>query len=68
MVEVIWQRLMSDFHPCMVEVYVARDGSEACISLSQSTGYCAQNGAVREARRELVFSTLELYEGKVREV
>jgi hypothetical protein len=51
MVEVIRQRLMSDFHPYMVEVYVARDGSEACISLSQSTEYCAQNGTVREARR-----------------
>jgi len=67
-VEVIRQRLMSDFHPYMVEVYVARDGSEACISLSQSTEYCGQNGAVREARRELVFSTLEPHEGKVREV
>jgi hypothetical protein len=41
-VEVVRQRLMSDFHPYMVEVYVARDGSEACISLSQSTEYCAQ--------------------------
>jgi pyridoxal biosynthesis lyase PdxS len=27
-------------------VYVAKDGSEACISLR---AYCAQNGAVREA-------------------
>jgi len=30
-------------------VYIAKDGSEACISLSQSKAYCAQNGAVREA-------------------
>ena len=54
--------------PWMVEVYVARDGSEVCISPSQSKAYCAQNGTVREARLELVFNTLEPYEGKVREV
>jgi hypothetical protein len=34
MVEVVRQRPMSTLHPYMVEVYVARDGSEACISLT----------------------------------
>ena len=34
MVDVIKQRLMSILHPYMVEVYVARDGSEACLSLT----------------------------------
>ena len=34
MVDVIKQRPMSILHPYMVEVYVARDGSEACISLT----------------------------------
>jgi hypothetical protein len=32
MVEVIRQRPMSILHPYTVEVYVAVDGSEACIS------------------------------------
>jgi hypothetical protein len=42
------------------EVYVARDGSEICISLGRKA-YCAQNGAVRETKLELVFSRLEPY-------
>jgi len=49
------------------EVYVARDWSEMCISLGRKA-YCAQNGAVRETKLELVFSRLELYEGEMREV
>ncbi len=68
MVEVVKQRPMSILHPYMVEVYVAVDGSEACISLSQSKAYCAQNGAVRGARLELEFSRYETYEEKIREV
>ncbi len=36
MVDVVRQRPMSILHPYMVEVYVTKDGSEACISLSQS--------------------------------
>jgi hypothetical protein len=31
-------------------------------------GYCAQNGAVKETRLELVFSRFEPYEDKLREV
>jgi hypothetical protein len=34
MVEVVRQRPMSILHPYLVEVYVARDGSEACLSLN----------------------------------
>jgi len=68
MVEVVKQRLMSILHPYAVEVYVAVDGSEACISLSQSKAYCAQNGSVREVKLELEFSRYETYEDKIREV
>jgi hypothetical protein len=48
----------------MVEVYVAKDGSEACISLNQLKAYCARDGAVREAKLE--FSGLEVYEKEIR--
>jgi hypothetical protein len=68
MVEVIRQRPMSILHPYMVEVYVAVDGSEACISLSQSKAYCARNGAVNEVKLELEFKRYETYEDKTREV
>ena len=52
----------------MVEVYVAVDGLEACISLSQSKAYCGQNGAAREVKLELEFKRYEVYEEKMREV
>ena len=39
MVEVIRQRPMSILHPYMVEVYVARDRSEACLSLNPAEGF-----------------------------
>jgi hypothetical protein len=68
MVEVIKQRAMSILHPYMIEVYVARDGSEACLSLTPPKAFCAQNGAVRETRLELTFSRYEVYEDKTREV
>ncbi len=68
MVEVIKQRPMSILHPYMVEVYVARDGSEVCISLTPSKAFCAQNGAVREVKLELEFKRYETYEDKTREV
>jgi hypothetical protein len=51
----------------MVEVYVARDGSEVCLSLNPPKAYCAQNGAAREVRLELESSRYEVYE-KMREV
>ncbi len=64
MVDVARQRPMSILHPYMIEVYVARDGSEACISLTSSKAYCARDGAVREARLELEFKRYETYEDK----
>jgi len=67
-VEVVRQRPMSILHPYMVEVYVARDGSEACISLTSSKAYCTQNGAVKETKPELEFKRYEVYEDKMREV
>jgi len=68
MVEVVKQRPMSILHPYAVEVYVAVDGSEACLSLTSSKAYCAQNGAVKETKLELAFSRYETYEEKIREV
>ena len=68
MVDVVKQRPMSILHPYAVEVYVAVDGSEACISLSQSKAYCVQNGSVREVKLELEFSRYETYGDKIREV
>jgi hypothetical protein len=68
MVEVVKQRPMSILHPYTVEVYVAVDGSEACLSLTSSKAYCAQNGAVKEVRLELEFKRYETYEDKMREV
>jgi hypothetical protein len=67
-VEVIRQRPMSILHPYTIEVYMTEDGSEACISLTLPKAYCAQNGAVKEVRLELVFSRYETYEEKIREV
>jgi hypothetical protein len=68
MVEVVKQRPMSILHPYTVEVYVARDGSEVCLSLNPPKAYCAQNGAVKEMRLELAFGRYEVYEDKIREV
>jgi hypothetical protein len=68
MVGVVRQRPMSILHPYMVEVYVAKDGSEACLSLNQLKAYCARGGAVREVKLELTFSRYEVYEEKIREV
>ncbi len=52
----------------MIEVYVARDGSEACLSLNPPKAFCTQNGSVREVRLELEFKQYEVYEEKIREV
>jgi len=41
MVEVLRQSPMSILHPYTVEVYVARDGSDVCLSLTSSKAYCA---------------------------
>jgi len=68
MAEVLRRRPVANPHPYMVEVYVAGDGLEVCLSLNQLRTYCAQNGAVGEARLELEFSRHEVYEGRMREV
>jgi hypothetical protein len=68
MVEVIRQRPMSILHPYTVVVYVARDGSEACLSLNPPKAFCARNGAVRETKLELEFKRYEVYKEKIREV
>jgi hypothetical protein len=68
MVDVIRQRPMSILHPYTVEVYVARDGSEACISLTSSKAFCARDGVARKVKLELTFSRYETYEEKTREV
>ncbi len=67
MVEVVRQRPMSILHPYMVEVYVTRDGPEACLSLNPPKAFCARDGAIRETRLELEFSRYEVYEDKIRE-
>jgi len=68
MVDVVRRRPMSILHPYMVEVYVARDGSEVCLTLNQLKTFCARNGAVREVRLELEFKRYEVYEEGIREV
>jgi hypothetical protein len=68
MVGVVRQRPVSNPHPYMVEVYVARDESEACLSLNQLKAYCAKDGAVKEVKLELEFKRYEVYEDKIREV
>jgi hypothetical protein len=68
MVEVVKQRPMSILHPYMIEAYVARDGSEVCLSLNPPNAFCTRDGAVRETRLELEFKRYETYEDKIREV
>jgi len=68
MVEVVKQRPISILHPYMVEVYVSRDGSDVCLSLTSSKAFCARDGAVKEVKLELEFKRYETYEDKIREV
>ena len=68
MVEVMRQRPMCLLRLYMVKVYVARDESEACLSLDPPKAFCTQVGAVKEVRLELAFSWYETYEDKTREV
>ncbi|MFZ8810520.1 MAG: hypothetical protein ACO2PN_20730 [Pyrobaculum sp.] len=68
MVDAIRQRPMSILHPYTVEVYVARDGSEACLSLNPPNAFCTRDGAVRKVKLELEFSRYETYEEKIGEV
>ncbi len=67
MADVVRQKPVSILHPYTVEVYVAKDGSEACLSLNPPKAYCVQNGAVKEVKLELEFKRYETYEEKIRE-
>jgi hypothetical protein len=68
MVEAVRQRPVSILNPYAMEAYVARDGPEACLSLTSSKTYCAQNGAAREVKLELEFKQYEVYGKKIKEV
>ena len=68
MVKVVRQRPMSILHPYMVEVYVAKDGSETCLSLNPPKVFCTRDGVAKEVKLELEFSKYEAYENKIREV
>jgi hypothetical protein len=68
MVEVVRHRPVSNPHPYLVEVYVAVDGSETCLSLNQLKTFCARDGAVKETKLELEFKRYEVYEDKIRGV
>ncbi len=68
MVGVVRQRLVSNPHPYLVEVYVARDESEVCLTLNQLKTFCARNGAVKEVKLELEFRRYEVYKDKIRGV
>jgi len=66
MAELIGQGPVSLVNPYSVEAYVARDGSEACISLF-GWAYCSADGGATVRRLELEFSRLEPHVGWVRE-
>jgi hypothetical protein len=68
MMEVVRQRPMSILHPYMIEVYVAKVRSEACLSLNPPKAFCARSGVVREVKLELEFKRYETHEDKIREV
>jgi hypothetical protein len=68
MVDVVRQKPVGILHPYTMEVYVARDGSEVCLSLTASKAFCARDGSVKETKPELAFSRYEAYEEKIREV
>ncbi len=55
-------------HPYTVEVYVAVDGSEVCLSLTPPKAFRAQDDSMREVKLELAFSRYQTHEDKRREV
>jgi hypothetical protein len=68
MVEVVKKKPVSHPHPYLIEVYVARDESEVCLSLNQLKTFCARDGAVKEVKLELEFKRYEVYEEGIRGV
>jgi hypothetical protein len=67
MAEVVRRRPVSNPHPYLVEVYVARDESEVCLSLNQLKTFCARDGAVKEVKLELEFKRYEVMKIKLEE-
>ena len=63
MAELVGQGPVGLVNPYSVEAYVARDGSEACISLFGGWAYCSADGGATVERLELEFSRLEPHEG-----
>jgi hypothetical protein len=59
---------VSDFHPYAVEGYVAKDGSEVCLSPNPPKAFCTRDGTMKEVKLELTFSRYETYEEMIREV
>ena len=68
MAEVVSKKPVSHPHPYLMEVYVARDGSEACLSLTSLNAFCARNGTVKKTKLELEFKRYEQYDGMYRGV
>jgi len=68
MAELIGQGPVGLVNPYSVEAYVARDGSEACISLFGGWAHCSADGGVTVEGLELEFSRLEPHGDWVREV
>jgi hypothetical protein len=68
MVEVARQRPVGILHTYMTEVYMTKNGSEACLSLNPPKVYCARDGAVKEIKLELEFSRYEVFEERIREI
>jgi hypothetical protein len=66
MVKVIRQRQVGILHPYMIEVHVAKDGSEACLSLTPPKAFCTQNGSVKETKLELEFKRYGTCEDKTK--
>ena len=66
MVGVVKQRPMNILHPYTVEVYMARDGSEACLSLNPPKANCIQKRS-REGG-QAGSRVQQVYEEKTREV
>jgi hypothetical protein len=69
MVEVVRQRPVPNPHPHLMAVYVARDGSEVCLTLNpmnQPKTFCMRDGAVKEVKLELDLVRYEVYEDRLR--
>jgi hypothetical protein len=64
MADVIRQGVEPNPHPYLVEVYVAVDESEVCLSLNRSKAFC--NG--QKTGLVLKFAEYRVFDGKIREI